>query len=65
MTDLEDVDAVLVKAVAAGATLAKAGQKVFWGCYSGYFRDPEGHLWEVAHNPFMWVGPKEYQSAKG
>ena len=60
----EDVDTVLGKAVAAGATLTKAGQKVFWGGYSGYFRDPEGHLWEVAHNPFMWVGPKEYQPAK-
>jgi uncharacterized glyoxalase superfamily protein PhnB len=65
MSALEDVDALLVKAVAVGATLTKAAQKVFWGGYSGYFRDPEGHLWEVAHNPLMWVGPKEYQSAKG
>ncbi|NCP66712.1 VOC family protein [bacterium] len=49
----EEVDKVLEEAVAAGATLAKAGEKVFWGGYSGYFKDPSGFLWEVAHNPFM------------
>ncbi len=49
----EEVDAVLAEAVAAGATLQKPGQKVFWGRYSGYFADPDGFLWEVAHNPFM------------
>jgi catechol 2,3-dioxygenase-like lactoylglutathione lyase family enzyme len=48
-----DVDRVLAEAVAAGATLVKPGQKVFWGGYSGYFADPDGHLWEVAHNPFF------------
>lgn len=48
-----EVDAVLAEAVAAGATLRKPGQKVFWGGYSGYFADPDGHLWEVAHNPFL------------
>jgi uncharacterized protein len=47
-----EVDAVLAEAVAAGAKLLKPGQKVFWGGYSGYFADPDGHLWEVAHNPF-------------
>ena len=47
-----DVDRVLDEAVAAGATLVKPGEKVFWGGYSGYFADPDGHLWEVAHNPF-------------
>ena len=47
-----DVDRVLADAVDAGATLLKPGQKVFWGGYSGYFSDPDGHLWEVAHNPF-------------
>ncbi len=56
-----EVDAVLAQAVAAGATLTKPGQKVFWGGYSGYFKDPDGHLWEVAHNPFAWVGPKDDQ----
>jgi len=53
------VDAVMEQALAAGATLAKKPQKVFWGGYSGYFKDPDGHLWEIAHNPFMWVGPKD------
>lgn len=48
-----EVDAVLAEAVAAGATLKKAGQKVFWGGYAGYFADLDGHLWEVAFNPFM------------
>jgi uncharacterized protein len=47
-----DVDEVLAHAVKSGATLVKAGEKVFWGGYSGYFKDTEGHLWEVAHNPF-------------
>ncbi len=47
------VDRVLAEAVAAGATLRKPGQTVFWGGYAGYFADPDGHLWEVAHNPFL------------
>jgi catechol 2,3-dioxygenase-like lactoylglutathione lyase family enzyme len=52
-----EVDAVMRQALEAGATLVKKPQKVFWGGYSGYFRDPDGHLWEVAHNPHFWVGP--------
>lgn len=48
-----DVDAALAEAVAAGAKLVKPGQKAFWGGYSGYFSDPDGHLWEVAFNPFF------------
>lgn len=47
-----EVDATLKEAEAAGGTLVKAGEKVFWGGYSGYFTDPDGHPWEVAHNPF-------------
>lgn len=47
------VDTALAEAVAAGATLKKPAQKVFWGGYSGYFADPDGHLWEVAYNPFF------------
>jgi predicted lactoylglutathione lyase len=47
------VDEVLQEAVAAGAKLLKRGQPTFWGGYSGYFADPDGHLWEVAFNPFM------------
>lgn len=48
-----EVDAVLQQAISAGAKLVKAGQKVFWGGYSGYFQDTEGHYWEVAYNPFQ------------
>lgn len=55
----EAVDAVFAEALAAGATPRKKPQKVFWGGYSGYFSDPDGHLWEVAHNPFEWIGPKD------
>ncbi len=47
-----EVERVLSEALAAGAKLLKPGQKVFWGGYSGYFSDPDGHLWEVAYNPF-------------
>lgn len=47
------VDAVIKFAVSCGATLVKAPEKVSWGGYSGYFADPDGHLWEVAHNPFF------------
>ncbi|MCM5560008.1 VOC family protein [Pleomorphomonas sp. JP5] len=51
----EAVDAAMARALASGATLKKKPQKVFWGGYSGYFADPDGHLWEVAHNPFVKV----------
>ena len=53
------VDAVIDQAVTAGARLVKPAQKVFWGGYSGYFADPDDYLWEVAHNPRFWVGPKD------
>ena len=48
----EEVDAAFAHAVACGAKAQKAPHKVFWGGYSGYFADPDGHLWEIAHNPF-------------
>ncbi len=51
----EAVDAAMAHALAAGASLKKTPQKVFWGGYSGYFADPDGHLWEVAFNPFVKV----------
>ena len=46
-----EVDAVLEEARAAGATIAREGGETFWGGYSGVFVDPDGHPWEVAHNP--------------
>ena len=57
VTSEQEVDAVVARAVAAGASLVKQPQKAFWGGYSGYFKDPDGHLWEVAYNPFFWIGP--------
>jgi uncharacterized protein len=45
------VDAVLAEAGAAGATIARPAAETFWGGYSGVFVDPDGHPWEVAHNP--------------
>jgi uncharacterized protein len=56
----EEVDSILAHAVAAGARLVKSGEKVFWGGYSGYFADPDGHLWEVAHNPFITIDADEH-----
>jgi len=54
-----EVDALFQSALDAGANLVKKPQKVFWGGYSGYFADPDGHLWEVAHNPLIWIGPDD------
>lgn len=51
------VDEAFAHAIACGARAVKAPEKVFWGGYSGYFADPDGHLWEVAHNPLMPNGP--------
>lgn len=50
--DLDGVDAAFAKAIDAGATQLKVPEEVFWGGYSGYYADPDGHVWEVAHNPF-------------
>lgn len=48
-----EVDEIVARAVECGGTLVKQPENVFWGGYSGYFADTEGHLWEVAHNPFF------------
>ncbi len=45
------VDAVLAEAEQAGGRILKAGGDVFWGGYTGYFADPDGHVWEIAWNP--------------
>ena len=50
-----EVDAVIEEARAAGATIGRAGAETFWGGYSGVFIDPDGHPWEVAHNPHWTV----------
>ncbi len=49
----EGVNAVIEEARKAGAEIVKEPVEVFWGGYSGYFTDPDGYLWEVAHNPFL------------
>lgn len=48
-----EVAAVMAHAEACGTKIVKPAQKVFWGGFSGYFQDPDGHLWEVAYNPFF------------
>jgi catechol 2,3-dioxygenase-like lactoylglutathione lyase family enzyme len=53
------VDALMAQATAAGARIVRAARKTDWGGYAGYFADPDGHLWEVAHNPLFWVGPRD------
>lgn len=52
------VDRAIVQAVSAGEALIKRPQKVFWGSYSGYVKDPDGFPGEAAHNPSFWVGLK-------
>lgn len=47
-----EVDAIMEKVKRLGATIIKPGQKVYWGGYRGYFKDPDGYLFEVAFNPF-------------
>ena len=50
-----EIDQSIEQASTAGAELSKAGQKTSWGGYSGYFKDPEGFLCEVALNQFLWL----------
>lgn len=54
-TSEEEVDAVLEEAKRLGATIVKPAQKVFWGGYSGYFKDLDGYLFEIAFNPFWAI----------
>ena len=50
-----EVDAVMAEAKRAGAQIVKGAHEAFWGGYAGYFRDPDGHLWEIAWNPQIVV----------
>lgn len=51
----EEVDAVFAEARAAGARVVKEPEEAFWGGYSAYFQDPDGHLWEITWNPQLVV----------
>ena len=51
----EEVDAVLAQAEAGGARIGRLGGETFYGGYSGVFVDPDGHPWEVSHNPFWTI----------
>jgi len=53
----EGVDAAFARALTAGADALRPPEPVFWGGYSGYFADPDGHVWEVAYNPFWPLNP--------
>ncbi len=50
----DEVDAAMADAAAAGATRLKPAASTFWGGYGGYFADPDGHVWEIAHNPYWF-----------
>ncbi|MEY8801850.1 VOC family protein [Leisingera sp. XS_AS12] len=54
----EEVAELLAAAEAAGAEILKPAQDVFWGGHHGYFRSPDGHLWEIAFNPFSALSPE-------
>ena len=54
----DEVDAVMAQVKAAGATIIKPAHQTFWGGYTGYFQDPDGHVWEVAFNP-QWLAEEE------
>lgn len=54
--ETSQVDTAYAQAIAAGAKPLKQPEKVFWGGYSGYYADPDGHVWEVAMNPFWPLG---------
>jgi len=51
----QEVDAIFARLKNNGATVIKQPQKAFWGGYSGYFSDPDGHTWEIAYNPFWTI----------
>ena len=58
VTTEKEVDEIFADAVISGASSVKEPQTASWGGYSGYFKDLDGYLWEVAFNPFTWIGPQ-------
>ncbi len=52
LTSDAEVDAAMARAEAAGARILKRAAKTFWGGYDGYYADADGHVWEIAFNPF-------------
>ena len=56
VADESEVDDALASAAAAGGTIVVPGHRADWGGYTGYFSDPDGHVWEVAHNPYWPLG---------
>jgi catechol 2,3-dioxygenase-like lactoylglutathione lyase family enzyme len=52
-----EIDALFAELSAKNVTILKQPQRAFWGGYQGYFTDPDGHIWEVAHNPQWTIGP--------
>ena len=57
VSSMQEVDEIMEQARRAGAGILKPAQKTFWGGYSGYFQDPDGHVWEVAWNPEYNIPP--------
>jgi hypothetical protein len=56
----DEVNSVMEQAQKAGATIIKTAQKTFWGGYAGYFKDLDGHLWEIAHNPAFTIEEQDH-----
>ncbi|WP_166416558.1 VOC family protein [Cochlodiniinecator piscidefendens] len=57
LREKSEVSVFLDRAENAGGKILKSAQDVFWGGHHGYFSDPDGHVWEIAHNPFSPLGP--------
>ncbi|MFO7550709.1 MAG: VOC family protein [Haliea sp.] len=55
----QEVDQIMDQAVSLCAVVTKPAKETDWGGYAGYFSDPDGYLWEIAHNPLFWVGPSD------
>ena len=55
----QEVDEIYADTFVAGAAFIKEPQIASWGGYSGYFKDLDGYIWEVAFNPFTWIGPQD------